>query len=74
MLGEFWQSIKILLENRVVRNISLATIGTAVSQGILVAVLPLLTRLYEPSDFALLAIYTSLIGLFVVVACVDASI
>ena len=33
------------------------------------AVLPLLTRLYEPSDFALLAIYTSLIGLFVVVAC-----
>lgn len=69
MLAEFWQSIKVLLENRVVRNISLATIGTAVSQGILVAVLPLLTRLYEPSDFALLAIYTSLIGLFVVVAC-----
>ena len=69
MLGEFWQSIKVLLENRVVRNISLATIGTAVSHGILVAVLPLLTRIYEPSDFALLAIYTSLIGLLAVVAC-----
>jgi O-antigen/teichoic acid export membrane protein len=68
MLGEFWQSIKVLLENRVVRNISLATIGTAVSQGILVAVLPLLTRLYEPSDFALLAIYTSMMGLLVVIA------
>ena len=69
MLTALWQSIKVLLDNRVVRNISLATLGTAISQGVLVAVLPLLTRIYDPSDFAILAIYTSLIGLFVVVAC-----
>lgn len=69
MLSALWRSIKVLLDNRVVRNISLATIGTAISQGVLVAVLPLLTRIYDPSDFAILAIYTSLIGLFVVVAC-----
>ncbi len=69
MLTALWQSIKVLLDNRVVRNISLATLGTAISQGVLVAILPLLTRIYDPSDFAILAIYTSLIGLFVVVAC-----
>lgn len=68
MLSQFWRSMKVLLENRVVRNISLATIGTAVSQGVLVAVLPLLTRLYDPTEFTLLAIYTSIMGLFVVIA------
>lgn len=63
------EKLRNLLANRVVKNISLASFGTLVSQGLFIAALPVLTRLYAPSDFALLAIYTSLIGLFVVIAC-----
>jgi O-antigen/teichoic acid export membrane protein len=42
--------------------------GTFFAQGLAVIALPVLTRLYSPSDFNLLAIYSSLIGLMAVAA------
>lgn len=42
--------------------------GTAAGQIILVAVSPLLTRLYSPSDFGSLAVFVSLVGLVVIVS------
>lgn len=43
--------------------------GTALAQAISVLVLPVLTRLYTPADFDLLAVYASALGLGTVVAC-----
>lgn len=43
--------------------------STAFAQGITFLALPILTRLYSPQDFALFAIYTAILGMGSVVAC-----
>lgn len=43
--------------------------GTAFAQLIGVLVLPVLTRLYTPDDFALFAVYTSILGILSVAIC-----
>ena len=45
------------------------TSGTVIAQGILALSLPVLTRLYSPEDFNLLAVYTSILTLLFVVSC-----
>lgn len=52
-----------------VRNVGVLTGGTAFAQGLAVLALPLLTRLYSPEDFALLAVYVAIIGIATVVSC-----
>jgi len=52
-----------------VRSVSVLAGGTAVFQLITMAVLPLLTRLYSPEDFSVLAVYTSILALVAVVSC-----
>ncbi|HIA12314.1 MAG TPA: hypothetical protein EYN69_09620 [Flavobacteriales bacterium] len=42
--------------------------GTVVAQAIPILISPLLTRIYDPQDFGLLAIYVSLSGLFGIIA------
>lgn len=42
--------------------------GTGFAQGLLVAASPLLTRLYGPEDFGLLAVYVSILSMLSVVA------
>jgi O-antigen/teichoic acid export membrane protein len=42
--------------------------GTAVSQGLLVLAAPVLTRLYCPADFGVLAVYLSLVSALVIAA------
>jgi O-antigen/teichoic acid export membrane protein len=69
MLREVRKLIDIAFADRVFKNLSLATGGTILSHGLMVLALPVLTRLFEPADFVLLAVYTSLTGLFVAVAC-----
>lgn len=51
------------------RNVTVLTGGTAFAQGLMVLVLPLLTRLYSPQDFNLLAVYAGLIGIITAVSC-----
>lgn len=43
--------------------------GTAFGQAIALLILPLLTRLYSPADFSVLAVYAALIGVLGLVAC-----
>lgn len=43
--------------------------STAFAQGITFLVLPILTRLYSPNDFALFAVYTAILGMGSVIAC-----
>lgn len=51
------------------RNVSILTGGTVFAQGLMVLALPILTRLYTPEDFNLLAVYVSVLGLVTVVSC-----
>ena len=60
---------RILSQNAFLRNVGILTGGTVFAQGIMILALPVLTRLYSPEDFNLLAVYTSLIGLITVGAC-----
>lgn len=51
------------------RNVGVLTTGTVFAQGLAVLALPLLTRLYSPHDFNLLAVYSAVIGIVTVVSC-----
>jgi lipopolysaccharide exporter len=51
------------------RNVATLMTGAVLAGTIGIIVVPLLTRLYKPEDFGLLAIYTSLLGVLTVVAC-----
>jgi O-antigen/teichoic acid export membrane protein len=57
-----------LIGGRFVRRLTLLAGGTVLGQGLLVATAPLLTRLFSPVDFGLLAIFAALVGLLGVVA------
>lgn len=43
--------------------------GTAFAQALAVLALPILTRLYTPENFSVLAVYASILGIVSVVAC-----
>jgi len=58
---------KHLPKNRFARNVSILAGGTAMGQGIIILTSPLLTRLYSPEDFGLLAVYSSLLGIIGVI-------
>lgn len=49
-----------LPKNRFARSVSILAGGTAAGQAIVVLASPLLTRLYSPEDFGLLAVYAAL--------------
>lgn len=51
------------------RNVSILTGGTVFAQGLMVLVMPVLTRLYTPEDFNLFAVYVSIMSLATVVSC-----
>jgi O-antigen/teichoic acid export membrane protein len=56
------ESIRRLLpKNRFVRGVSILAGGTATGQVIVVLAAPLLTRLYGPEDFGLLAVFTAML-------------
>jgi len=49
-------------------NVFTLMTGTVLSQVIMVITTPIITRLYNPDDFGMLALYTSVTGIFTVVA------
>lgn len=51
------------------RSVLVLVGGTAFAQGLTVLVLPILTRLYTPSDFSMLAVYASMLAVLGSVAC-----
>ncbi len=50
------------------KNILTLMTGTAIAQAIPIAISPILTRLYSPEDFGILALYISIAGIFSVIA------
>ncbi|MGQ3117524.1 MAG: lipopolysaccharide biosynthesis protein [Hydrogenophaga sp.] len=51
------------------RSVAVLVGGTAVGHGITAAALPVLSRLYTPADFSLLAVFAGLVSIISVVAC-----
>ena len=49
--------------NSYLRNIVTLMSGTALSQGILIAATPILSRLFTPENFGILAIYVAIVGI-----------
>ena len=63
------QRLRTLLQGSYVRNVGVLVGGTAFSQLVTILALPLLTRIYTPEDFTVLASYTSVLALLTVIAC-----
>lgn len=55
-------------KNNFARSVSILVGGTAGAQLITIAATPLLTRLYTPNDFGVLAVYMAVLALFMVIA------
>ncbi|WP_345249909.1 lipopolysaccharide biosynthesis protein [Pigmentiphaga soli] len=51
------------------RSVSVLVGGTAIAQAVMALALPIITRLYTPQDFSILAIYISLVGTITSAAC-----
>lgn len=58
-----------LFRHGFVRSVGVLVGGTAGAQILAFAALPLLTRIYSPADFNILAIYSALLAVLSVVAC-----
>ncbi|WP_138494500.1 lipopolysaccharide biosynthesis protein [Paenibacillus pinistramenti] len=66
MLG----TLKRLLSGSFIRNVAVLAGGTLLSQILILATLPLLTRLYTPAEYGTYSMYVSLIGmLLMLVSC-----
>lgn len=58
-----------LRKNDFVRSASALVGGTAAAQALTILALPILTRLYSPEEFAILAVYIAILTMVQVVAC-----
>ena len=58
-----------ILNIPIVKNIGILVGGTAFSQFIGLLALPILTRLYSPEDFTILATFSSILALLTVISC-----
>ena len=52
-----------------VRSVMVLVSGTALAHGITAAAMPILSRLYSPADFGLLAVFSACLGIVSAVAC-----
>ncbi|RYY79810.1 MAG: translocase [Moraxellaceae bacterium] len=65
------QTVKNKLQSQggFLKSVSVLAGGTAFAQALGVLVLPIITRLYSPAEFALFAVYASILGILAVAAC-----
>jgi O-antigen/teichoic acid export membrane protein len=68
-LRKLRSQISTLRRNGFVRSVAALVGGTVFSQAIILLALPVITRLYSPSDFSILAVYLSLLSMIAVAAC-----
>lgn len=58
-----FKQARALTSGQFVRNVATLAAGTAAAQAIAMVFSPIITRLYGPEAFGLLAIFTSVVGL-----------
>ena len=68
-MGMFTKINSILSRGSFGRSVSMLVGGTAFAQAINLLALPVITRLYTPSEFNVLAIYVAILSMVSVVAC-----
>lgn len=51
------------------RSVVTLMTGTTIAHGIVILAMPVLTRLYSPADFSLLAVYAAIIGIVTTISC-----
>ncbi len=61
-------SIKSILNTSFAKNVLTLVSGTTIAQIIPIAIIPILTRLYSPEDFGLVAVFTSITAILGVIA------
>jgi len=61
--------LKTFWKGTFVRAVGVLAGGTAVAQAVAFLALPLITRLYTPHDFSILAVYAAILGIISVIAC-----
>jgi O-antigen/teichoic acid export membrane protein len=59
----------LLPKGKLARGVTVLVTGSAFGQLLIVAASPLLTRLYTPADFGLLAVFSALLGILGAVVC-----
>ncbi|NEP01160.1 MAG: oligosaccharide flippase family protein [Symploca sp. SIO2E9] len=57
-----------LLGSQFAQNVAVIAGGTLLGQGLVVLASPIITRLYTPADFGVLAVYTSILSILTVAA------
>lgn len=65
----FQQKNTLLKQNKLYRSVGVLVGGTAFSQLLMLIALPVLTRLYTPHDFSILAVFTALLTIISTAAC-----
>jgi O-antigen/teichoic acid export membrane protein len=60
--------LEAVFTNNFFRSVAVLAGGTAFAQGLPLLVMPLLTRLYGPGDFGVLAVFGALLGMLAVIA------
>lgn len=63
------ERIQALFKGGLVRSVGVLAGGTSFAQLIALLALPILTRLYSPDDFSVLAVYSSFLALISVISC-----
>lgn len=56
-----------LMNDGFLRNVAVLASGTMISQVIVMATLPVLTRLYSPTEYGTYSMYLSIIGILLMV-------
>lgn len=69
MIREIWKQRIDRNANGFLRSVGVLVGGTAFAQAIMVLALPIITRLYTPSDFSVLAVFAGLVSIISVAAC-----
>jgi O-antigen/teichoic acid export membrane protein len=63
------EQLSAICHNSFVRSSTVLVGGTATAQALTILALPILTRLYSPDEFSILAVYSALLTMITVVAC-----
>lgn len=59
---------RVLPQNSTARSVGVLASGTAIAQAIPIAISPILTRLYSPEEFGMVALYTACASILAVIA------
>jgi len=60
--------LRLIKKNEFIRNVAILCSGTAMAQAIPIAVSPVLSRIYTPEEFGLLALFVSCVSVLAVIA------